>query len=32
MKTVGEVAMIDKKMLYELLKPYANAGKSSSNI
>ena len=24
MKTVGEIALIDKKMLYQLLKPYAN--------
>ena len=31
MKTVGEVAIISKEMLYELLKPYAN-GKSNSNI
>ena len=31
MKTVGEVALIDKKMLYELLKPYAD-GKINSNI
>lgn len=31
MKTVGEVALIDKKMLYELLKPYAD-GKINSNV
>lgn len=31
MVTVGEVALIDKQMLYELLKSYAN-GKSDSNV
>jgi hypothetical protein len=31
MKTVGEVAIIDKQMLYQLLKQYTN-GESSSNI
>lgn len=31
MKTVGEIALIDKKMLYQLLKPYAN-GKGNSDI
>jgi len=31
MKTVGEIAMIDKQMLYQLLKTYAD-GKGNSNI
>ena len=31
MVTVGEVALIDKQMLYELLKSYTN-GKSDSNV
>ena len=31
MKTVGEIALIDKRMLYELIKPYAN-GKSDSDV
>ena len=31
MKTVGEIALIDKKMLYQLLKPYAD-GKGNSDI
>lgn len=31
MKTVGEIALISKEMLYKLIKPYAN-GKSESDI
>lgn len=31
MITVGEIALIDKQMLYKLLKSYIN-GKSDSNV
>lgn len=31
MKTVGEVAIIDKRMLYQLLKPYGD-GKGDSDV